>query len=301
MSASALCKGCKYSLPPRPTSKRSCSRSKSIISLKQLYSGENKAHYSVNKEPLSFADHNNLSFKPCCLGGGVNTCLFSFSCSSAWWEKHSLWPLTAPTEKKEKKNQQKKNNPRSRWHYLFSPVIPTECGTGSANSPACYPIVPLPGMAGGALFAKVDLKSRKASRSLSLSPWQAVNHLRWRAAWRRSASVDCSNCCATSLSAVLLTTCSCRTFVFFLLTSSFCLLALVAPTKYPHLSRHFQQTRSKKKKKQHRSYQLLSIRAGPITTRWRHYHIKKKQKKLTKREWERKGWREVEGRDPACN
>lgn len=88
---------------------------------------------------------------------------------------------------------------------------------------------------------------------------------------------------------------------FFLLTSSFCLLALVAPTKYPHLSRHFQQTRSKKKKKQHRSYQLLSIRAGPITTRWRHYHIKKKQKKLTKREWERKGWREVEGRDPACN
>lgn len=116
--------------------------------------------------------------------------------------------------KKEKKKQQKKNNPRSRWHYLFSPVIPTECGTGSANSPACYPIVPLPGMAGGALFAKVDLKSRKASRSLSLSPWQAVNHLRWRAAWRRSASVDCSNCCATSLSAVLLTTCSCRTFVF---------------------------------------------------------------------------------------
>ena len=112
----------------------------------------------------------------------THVCFF-FSCSSAWWEKHSPWPLTAPT-----KGKRKKNNPRSRWHYLFSPVIPTECGTGSANSPACYPIVPLPGMAGGALFAKVDLKSRKASRSLSLSPWQAVNHLRWRAAWRRSLS-----------------------------------------------------------------------------------------------------------------
>lgn len=204
--------------------------------------------------------------------------------------------------KKEKKKQQKKNNPRSRWHYLFSPVIPTECGTGSANSPACYPIVPLPGMAGGALFAKVDLKSRKASRSLSLSPWQAVNHLRWRAAWRRSASVDCSNCCATSLSAVLLTTCSCRTFVFF---PPYFQLLFISPRRADKISPSFPtlstNSLKKKKKKQHRSYQLLSIRAGPITTRWRHYHIKKKQKKLTKREWERKGWREVEGRDPACN
>lgn len=194
--------------------------------------------------------------------------------------------------KKEKKKQQKKNNPRSRWHYLFSPVIPTECGTGSANSPACYPIVPLPGMAGGALFAKVDLKSRKASRSLSLSPWQAVNHLRWRAAWRRSASVDCSNCCATSLSAVLLTTCSCRTFVFFLLTSSFCLLALVAPTKYPHLSRHFQQTRSKKKKK---TAPLLSITINPSRANYDPMTPLSHQKKPKKTDKKRMGEEGMEG------
>ena len=242
----------------------------------------------------------------------THVCFF-FSCSSAWWEKHSLWPLTAPTEKGKKKKEKKKKQPslsltlfvRARdshwmWHrQRKQPRLLSNCASAryGRRSAVCESWLEVP-----------ESESLSLSVSLSLSPWQAVNHLRWRAAWRRSASVDCSNCCATSLSAVLLTTCSCRNFYFFfLLTSSFCLLALVAPTKYPRLSRHFQQTRSKNKTEQKKQN-------NPSTAPINYYQSEpdqlrpddaiitsKKKKKQTKREWERKGWREVEGRDPACN
>lgn len=194
--------------------------------------------------------------------------------------------------KKEKKKQQKKNNPRSRWHYLFSPVIPTECGTGSANSPACYPIVPLPGMAGGALFAKVDLKSRKASRSLSLSPWQAVNHLRWRAAWRRSASVDCSNCCATSLSAVLLTTCSCRTFVFF---PPYFQLLFISPRRADKISPSFPTLSTNSLKKKKKTAPLLSITINPSRANYDPMTPLSHQKKPKKTDKKRMGEEGMEG------
>lgn len=79
---------------------------------------------------------------------------------------------------------------------------------------------------------------------------------------------------------------------FFLLTSSFCLLALVAPTKYPHLSRHFQQTRSKKKKK---TAPLLSITINPSRANYDPMTPLSHQKKTKKTDKKRMGEEGMEG------
>lgn len=124
---------------------------------------------------------------------------FSFRCSSAWQEKHSPWP------------------PELRGKTLpvlfvvdTRPWFPLNV----ANSPTCYPIVPLPGMAGGVVLPSRLVPWQEVSR------WQSVNHYQWRVAWR------CTNthfqqgrfklvCVCVSLSLLrCLSTRSCLTWIF---------------------------------------------------------------------------------------
>lgn len=186
------------------------------------------------------------------------------------------------------------------WHYLFSPVIPTECGTGRANRPCL-----LLGCASAryvrlSSVCRVDFKSRKAA-----SLWQPVNHYLWRLAWR-SAPTHSANIAGSNCSVLLV--CPYRhichfTHNQFLLNFYFQLLCLfISPrctvnlTSLPkHLLKY--QLHNQLWIIPINYYQSSPANYIPMTPL--------SLQKQTKREWERKGWRhggrEVEGRDPARN
>lgn len=142
----------------------------------------------------------------CVCWKGASSCFLCPPCSSAWLE--NTLPVT-------------QNKPR--WRYLLALLIPAERGGGSANSSACYPIVPVPGMAGGAVFVELTW-SPESSLSLPLSVVLLVTACQslptWRLAW--------CNCLAQSANSRTVLSLRRRlSFCFqpaFIFSSSFCFL-----------------------------------------------------------------------------
>lgn len=203
----------------------------------------------------------------------VSRCFLCPCYSSAWWEKHSLWPLTALKK-------------RLCWRYLFLAVTPTECSTSSANSPACYPIVLLPGMAGRVVFAELTWSPEKQSPCDSLSvitygglPGMTLSH---------TASTDASNCCAALV-------CPCGDVCHFarnLLLSNFyfqLVLVFISPRCTVNLclclshsvQPDFNRTPSQTSDSAAHRERFLSVTINlhwPIRNQWYHYHFKRRQK-----------------------